>query len=74
MQLSISENLNKMKNPSHPLPKEYAYRFSFQDKKGNEVTSAIKHCWSKQDAIKIAFNLLANTSDLDIVKIKTKRY
>lgn len=55
------------------LPKEYAYHFSFQDKQGNEVTSAIKNCWNKQDAIKIAFNLLANTSDLDIVKIKTKR-
>lgn len=53
--------------------KTFNYRFSFQDKKGNEVTSAIKECWSKKDAIKIAHLLLANTSDLDIHVIKTKR-
>jgi hypothetical protein len=62
-----------MKNSSHQLPKEYAYLFLFQDKFGNEITSVVKNCWSKQDAIKIANNLLANTSHLDIVKIKTKR-
>ena len=62
-----------MKNFNHLLPKEYAYEFSFQDKKGNEIKSAVKHCWSKQDAMIIARHLLANTSDSDIVKIKTKR-
>lgn len=66
--------LNKMKNLKFGLPKEYAYRFSFQDKKGNEIVSTIKNCWSKKDAMKIAYNLLANTSHLYIVKIKTKRY
>jgi len=62
-----------MKNPSHPLPKEYAYLFLFLDKKGNEIKSKIYKCWSKKDSLLIAANLLGNLSDNDIVKIKTQK-
>jgi len=56
------------------LIKTYKYRFSFQDNKNNELQSQIHECWNKKDAVEIANAILANLSNSDIKKIKTKRY
>ena len=48
------------------------FKFTFEDKKGNELTSKIIECQSKKEAIKIANNMQANSMMNDLFIIKTK--
>jgi len=53
--------------------KEVPYVFSYQDNNGNEICAKIIKCFSKKEAINIAYNILAELSHNDIVQIKTKK-
>jgi hypothetical protein len=46
------------------------YKFQFLDKKNNVIEEKITWCTSKQDAVKIANNYLAECRHNDVVKIK----
>jgi hypothetical protein len=49
------------------------YKFQFLDKQGNVIDEKIKWCTSKQDAVKMANNYLAECMQNDVVKVKNFR-
>jgi hypothetical protein len=48
------------------------FRFTFEDKKGNELDVKFIECLSKKEAIEIARNLQANSMLNDLHTIKTR--
>jgi hypothetical protein len=64
--------LKQFKN-NHKIEKQNKmnpYKFQFLDKKNNVIEEKITWCTSKQDAVKIANNYLAECRHNDVVKIK----
>jgi hypothetical protein len=49
------------------------YKFQFLDKQSNVIEEKIKWCTSKQDAVKMANNYLAECMQNDVVKVKNFR-
>jgi hypothetical protein len=49
------------------------YKFQFLDKNGYVIEEKIKWCTSKQDAMKMGNNYLAECRDGDVVKVKNFR-
>lgn len=48
------------------------FRFTFEDKKGNELDVKFIECLNKKEAIEIARNLQANSMLNDLHTIKTR--